>query len=724
MSSNNSSGSNPTDSFSLMNLCGRVIFYGFNFNDWIRNIRMVTRYEDKEYVLDKELKEIDESSATPLEIADFRTHERDATKVACIMLATMTAELQKSYDEFYPFEMHMDLMDRYHQSACQERYEIISSMITTRMKDGEPITGHMQKMQRFVDRLLKLNVNFPEELDIDIILHSLPPCYDQVRMTYHMNKEEVTLNKLQGLLKTAKSGLKGKSVVTTPTPTTTPVLAIGKGKGKKRKTPSKGHKGKSLDGSSSSGTKGGPATPSANPKEAECFYCHDKGHWKRSYPKYLHDVKDGKVKPTHGLKISEDVEHGKINLIMGNRKASPVTKIGVYSLLLSSGLMLDLNKCCYSSEMARNIISFHALPCDGVYETVLVVDNLGNNVLHIDSSTSLDKASLWHCRLGHVDKNRIGQLQKAGVLESFDLKSDDSCKSCLLGKMTKSPFTGTCARGEGLLDLIHTDVCGPFKTATRDASCFYEVEIQLGRNIKMLRSDRGGEYLSTEFLDYLKECGIVSQLTPPKTPQLNGVAERRNRTLLDMVRSMMSRALLPISFWGYALETAAHILNLVPTKNVAKTPHEMWTGKAPTLYHIKERGVFREREFISQGNSGRQIDLEELQESSGEGTSNPSNQPEEEAPVEPTDESVPLRRSTRVRNTPEHYYGFHITGEGDTFISDSTLLNLDEPNNYKEAMAGPESAKWKEVMDSEIQSMYDNQVWNLVDNVPGRKTVG
>ena len=67
----------------------------------------------------------------------------------------------------------------------------------------------------------------------------------------------------------------------------------------------------------------------------------------------------------------------------------------------------------------------------------------------------------------------IGQLQKDGVLESFDLKSDDSCESCLLGKMTKSPFTGSCERGEGLLDLVHTDVCGPFKHATRYANRYY-----------------------------------------------------------------------------------------------------------------------------------------------------------------------------------------------------------------------------------------------------------
>ena len=159
-------------------------------------------------------------------------------------------------------------------------------MITTRMKDGEPITGHMQKMKRYVDHLLKLNVNFPEELAIDIILHSLPSCYDQFRMTYDMNKEEVTFSKLQGLLKTAESGLKGKSVVTTPTPTptATDVLAIGHGKGKKRKNPSKGTKGKTLEGSSSSKTKKGFVTTSANPNETECFYFHEKAHWKRNCP--------------------------------------------------------------------------------------------------------------------------------------------------------------------------------------------------------------------------------------------------------------------------------------------------------------------------------------------------------------------------------------------------------------------------------------------------------
>ena len=106
----------------------------------------------------------------------------------------------------------MDLIEKYHQRAHQERCEIFKSFITTKMKDGDPVMTHLQRMQRYVDRLLKLNVNFDEELAIDIVLHSLPPCYDQLKMTYHLNTEEVTLSQLLGLLRTVESGLKTKNI--------------------------------------------------------------------------------------------------------------------------------------------------------------------------------------------------------------------------------------------------------------------------------------------------------------------------------------------------------------------------------------------------------------------------------------------------------------------------------------------------------------------------------
>ena len=85
----------------------------------------------------------------------------------------------------------------------------------------------------------------------------------------------------------------------------------------------------------------------------------------------------------------------------------------------------------------------------------------------------------------------------------------------------------------------------------------------------------------------LKQCGIVSQLTPPGTPQRNGASEHRNRTLLDMLRSMMSLTDLPILFWGYALEMTTFTLNRAPSKSVEMTPYELWFGKKPKLSFLK-----------------------------------------------------------------------------------------------------------------------------------------
>ena len=82
--------------------------------------------------------------------------------------------------------------------------------------------------------------------------------------------------------------------------------------------------------------------------------------------------------------------------------------------------------------------------------------------------------------------------------------------------------------------------------------------------------------MSYEFGMHLRQCGIVSKLTPPGTRHRNGVSECRNHTLLDMVHSMMSITNLPLSFWGYALETTAFTLNRAPRNSVETTPYELW----------------------------------------------------------------------------------------------------------------------------------------------------
>jgi hypothetical protein len=116
------------------------------------------------------------------------------------------------------------------------------------------------------------------------------------------------------------------------------------------------------------------------------------------------------------------------------------------------------------------------------------------------------------------------------------------------------------------------------------------VENQKERQIKVLRSDRGGEYFSKEFSTFCEENGIIHQMTAPYTPQHNGLAERKNRTLVDMVNAMLLNAKLPNNLWGEALLTACHIHNRVLSKKSNVSPYEAWNGRKPNLNYFKVWG--------------------------------------------------------------------------------------------------------------------------------------
>nr|GEV22930.1 integrase core domain, putative [Tanacetum cinerariifolium] len=215
------------------------------------------------------------------------------------------------------------------------------------------------------------------------------------------------------------------------------------------------------------------------------------------------------------------------------------------------------------------------------------------------------------------------------------------------------------------------------------------------------------------------------------------------KPLLGMVRSMMSQTTLPKSFWDYELETAARILNMVPTKKVEKTPYEVWHGQAPKLSYLKVWGCealvkrytltkpdklepqsikcifigypketmgysfyyppknkvlvaqnaeFLKNSIITQEASGSLEDLEIIQEEDTRPSIYTSlNHEEDDLEIdEPQSDIVPIRRSTRTRHDPEH----------------------------------PDSEKWLNAMNVEMQSMKDNEVWVLVELPPNGKTVG
>ncbi|GJZ19999.1 retrotransposon protein, putative, ty1-copia subclass [Tanacetum coccineum] len=536
---------------------------------------------------------------------------------------------------------------------------------------------------------------------------------------------------------------------------------------------------------------------------------------------------------TQGLRGSRKLKPGALSLYVGDGHRAAVEAIGTYHLELPSGLVIVLNNCHYAPSITRGVISvsrlfddgfinrfddnnvisvskdnlvyFMAVPRDGIFEIDMSCSNTNDSSMYAITNKrakiNLDSSLLWHCRLGHISKKRIEKLQHDGLLNSIDIESLGKCVSCLSGKMARKPFSHQVERAKDLLGLIHTDVCGPFRIVSRQGASYFvtftddfsrygyvyllkhkhevfetfkvfqkEVENQLGKTIKSLRSDRGGEYMSQEFLDHLKEHGIIAHRTPPYTPQNNGVSERRNRTLLDMVRSMMSQTTLPKSFWDYALETAARILNMVPTKKVDKTPYEIWHGQAPKLSYLKVWGCealvkrdtltkpdkldprsfrcifvgypketigysfynpsenkvfvarnaeFFENDLIDLKASGSVEDLELIQEED----TNPSKDTsldhvEDDQEIdEPQSDINPIRRSTRTRRPTDRLCLYIDTEEHE-------LGDLGEPANYRAALLDPESKKWLDAMNVEMQSMKDNDVWVLVELPPNARTVG
>ncbi|KAK4397649.1 Retrovirus-related Pol polyprotein from transposon TNT 1-94 [Sesamum angolense] len=478
-------------------------------------------------------------------------------------------------------------------------------------------------------------------------------------------------------------------------------------------------------------------------------------------------------------KLSKD----EVVLRLGDGKAVAAETVGIINLGISDRVRLELKDCYFVPSMINNIISIPLL--DNADFEFLINKNcfylmkdgsshlLGklNNGLYILQRSdwimtaqnkrkleNLENSQIWHARLGHISQDRMKRLVDSNSLEIDNLDNLPACESCLKVKMTKMPFAGQSKLANGLLDLIHTDVCGPLNTQARGGFSYFitftddhsrygyvylmrykseafvrfkefrlEVENKTGRKIKTLRSDRGGEYLSGEFIDYLKENGIASQWTPPGTPQLNGMAERRNRTLLDMIQSMMSFTELPLSFWDYALETAARLLNIVPSKTVAQTTYQIWHGKPASYKYLRVWGspAYVKRlvgdkldsrsslcRFIGypkklQDTRRGELLLEESSEApqSNAGTSSAPNVSTDNVPI--------LRRSARVPQPPEMYGFLGVTGQLDN-----------DPKTYGEAMSDIDSGKRLEAMQSEMDSMSSNQVWTLVDRPKGVRPVG
>ena len=240
-------------------------------------------------------------------------------------------------------------------------------------------------------------------------------------------------------------------------------------------------------------------------------------------------------------------------------------------------------------------------------------------------TTSQNLAHLWHRRYGHISHKGLKTLQHKGMvkgLPSFP-ESSEVCTDCLKGKQHRDPIPKRSKwRASQRLELVHMDICGPISPISnshkRYVICYIDdysrkawvnflveksdafvafklfkecVEKESGLVIKCLRTDRGGEFTSGEFNEYCKINGIKRQLTNAYTPQQNDVAERKNRTVMNMVRCLLTEKGIPKTFWPEAVNWSIHVLNRSPTLAVENvTPEEAWSGAKPSVGYFRVFG--------------------------------------------------------------------------------------------------------------------------------------
>ncbi|GJW28468.1 putative ribonuclease H-like domain-containing protein [Tanacetum coccineum] len=238
----------------------------------------------------------------------------------------------------------------------------------------------------------------------------------------------------------------------------------------------------------------------------------------------------------------------------------------------------------------------------------------------------IDESNKWHRRLGHVNFKNLNKLVKGNLVRGLPSKifqNDHTCVACQKGKQHKASCKAKSVSSISQpLQLLHMDLFGPtsvrslnhktyclvitddfsrfswvFFLRTKDETSgilkdfIRQIENQLNQKVKTIRCDNGTEFKNRDFIEFCGSKGIKREYSNARTPQQNGVAERKNRTLIEAARTMLADSFLPNTFWAEAVSTACYVLNRVlVTKPQNKTPYELITGKIPIISYIRPFG--------------------------------------------------------------------------------------------------------------------------------------
>ncbi|WVY91926.1 hypothetical protein V8G54_037440 [Vigna mungo] len=275
-----------------------------------------------------------------------------------------------------------------------------------------------------------------------------------------------------------------------------------------------------------------------------------------------------------------------------------------------NGRIGEIRDIYYVPDLKSNKLSMGQIMEKGL---IAQVEMKKNRMYKLELKIVQDKCMQLDMEDELVKKEMVLGLPKMEFEKRF-------CEECVIGKQARTSFPRSSEyRAKKQLELIHTDLCGPItpesfsgkryfvsfiddfsrrtwvyflKEKSEDFETFKKFKVMVKKEtnkvIKTVRSDRGGEFTSAEFNKYCEEHGIKRFLTAPYSPQQNSVAERKNRTILDMVRCMLKGKNMPKKFWAEAVQCAVYVQNRCPHAKLGeKTPQEIWSGVKPNVSHLK-----------------------------------------------------------------------------------------------------------------------------------------
>ncbi len=444
---------------------------------------------------------------------------------------------------------------------------------------------------------------------------------------------------------------------------------------------------------------------------------------------------------------------------------------------------------CYIYSKNGDLQGMGTQRSDGLYR----LDVEGSSPGCHCASGALVTASLWHQRLGHTTK--LKELKN--LVNGVDLPAEKEvpfCEACVEGKLSRKPHKPVGKiRSKRKLQLVHSDVCGPMQTESIGGSKYFVTFIddysrcskvyfmkqksevlckfkefektfsnECRQRVTRLRTDNGGEYTSKEFQEYLKAQGIHHETTVPHTPQQNGVAERKNRTLIEAARTMLSHAQLPKMYWAEAVATAVYIQNRLPTSVLKQeTPYQKWCDKQPNVSHMKVFGCVAyahvpeaERRkldkkavklrFVGYANNAKGYRLFDEEKRRilirrdvifNESDFNLKQEVDiscsENEVIMKADEKTSIDVTVdetakdvgRIRKPPKRY-GYDEFADLVTVDHYANVCRVAEPGTLKEAMMSSNAKEWQEAADLEYESLMENETWDLVELPKDRKAIG